>query len=98
MLVTANSRISIAEALGEREFWECEVAESHQPFQSCKAIRQHFTQADTSSTREGWETQMPSLQQRWLIEESESEVEEQNKTQTLTQKPEGSAEGEEKEA
>jgi hypothetical protein len=52
-LIKTHPKITITEVLEEGQFWECGVDGCHQPFQSCKAIRQHFTYAHASSTTEG---------------------------------------------
>jgi uncharacterized C2H2 Zn-finger protein len=54
---------TIAESLGEDEFWECTMKGCHLLFQSEKALRQHFTQAHAYIV-EGWEARSRRLRQK----------------------------------
>jgi hypothetical protein len=64
---------TIAEALGEGGFLECRMDDCHLPFQSEKALGQHFIQADAVYAVEGWETKSRRLALRWSerIEDAE---------------------------
>jgi hypothetical protein len=62
-----NPKISIAEALGQGQFWECRMEGCHQPFQSQKAMGQHFWQIHADHTQEGWKAQTRHLNQTWTI-------------------------------
>jgi hypothetical protein len=67
---------TIAEVLSKGEFWECTMNGCHLPFQSEKALRQHFTQAHADCAIEGWETKSRRLAQRWSERIEETELEE----------------------
>jgi hypothetical protein len=69
--------MTIAEAFGHGDFWECTMDECHFPFQSERALRQHFTQAHAVYTIEGYETKSQRLVQRWseYIEETDDSEE-----------------------
>jgi hypothetical protein len=86
-MLKVKPMMTIVEALGEGEFWECTMEKCHSPFQSEKALRQHFTQAHAAYTVEGWEAKSRRLVQKVSerIEETEAE--------DLSQRN-GSAEGE----
>jgi hypothetical protein len=67
---------TIAEALGQGEIWECTVNDWHLPFQSEKALRQHFTQTHAVYGVEGLEAKSKRLVQRWSerIEDLENQT------------------------
>jgi hypothetical protein len=54
-MMKTNPKMTIAEAFGEGQLWECRTEGCHQPFQSEKALGQHFTQTHAAYTQEGWE-------------------------------------------
>jgi hypothetical protein len=64
-MIKGNPRMTIAEALGPGDFWECTIEGCHKPFQSEKALRQHFTKAHARDTREGWVAASRRLTLRW---------------------------------
>jgi hypothetical protein len=41
-MMKSNPKMTIAEALGQGQFWECRMEGCHQPFQSRKALGHHF--------------------------------------------------------
>jgi hypothetical protein len=53
-MLKAKPDMTIAEALGQSDFWECTTDNCHMPFQSEKALRQHFTQPHAAYLLEGW--------------------------------------------
>jgi hypothetical protein len=64
-MLKAKPDMTIAEALGQGDFWECTADNCHMPFQSEKALRQHFTQAHAAYVVEGWEARSRKLVQKW---------------------------------
>jgi hypothetical protein len=66
--IKANLKMTIGEALGTGHFWECNREGCHQPFQSQRALRQHFSKAHAEHRLEGWEPSPRKLQQRWEME------------------------------
>jgi hypothetical protein len=64
-VIKSKPGMTIAEALGEGEFWECTVEKCHMPFQSERALRQHLTQAHAALVVEGWEAKSRRLVQKW---------------------------------
>jgi hypothetical protein len=63
-MLMAKPTTTIAEALGEGEFWECTMNGCHLSFQSEKALRQRFTEAHATHVVEGWEAKSRRLMQR----------------------------------
>jgi hypothetical protein len=74
-MLKANPKMTIAEAIGEGGFWECTMEKCHLPFQSEKALRQHFTQAHAAYTVEGWEAKSRRLIQKLSERMEETEAE-----------------------
>jgi pyruvate/2-oxoglutarate dehydrogenase complex dihydrolipoamide acyltransferase (E2) component len=64
-IVKQNPKMTIAEALGEGQFWECKTENSHQPFPTERSLRQHFTESHAAYTQEGWEAAARCLNQSW---------------------------------
>jgi hypothetical protein len=64
-MMKSKPKMTIAEALGEGLFWECTMERCHLPFQSEKALRQHFTQAHAAFAVEGWEARSRQLVLHW---------------------------------
>jgi hypothetical protein len=44
-IIKANPKMTIAEALGQRQFWECKMERCHRSFWSQKAMGYYFSQA-----------------------------------------------------
>jgi hypothetical protein len=66
-MMKVDPKMTIAEALGEGQFWECKTEKCHQPFHSRKALAHHFVQAHAKDTREGWEALSRRLTQKWAM-------------------------------
>jgi hypothetical protein len=75
-MMKSHSRMTIAETLGQGQFWECTMEICHQPFQSQKALGHHYCQAHAAHTQEGWKAQSRRLTQTWktTIEVEREEV------------------------
>jgi hypothetical protein len=67
-MMKGNVKMTVAEALGEGEFWECRTGECHQAFQSEKCLRQHFSHTHAAYTQEGWEASSRRLNQKWSLQ------------------------------
>jgi hypothetical protein len=76
-LMKLRLKMTIAEALGQGDFWQCTMDECHLPFQSGRTLRPQGTQAHSAYTIEGYETKSRRLVQRWseYIEETDESEE-----------------------
>jgi hypothetical protein len=75
-ILKQNPKMTIAEALGEGQFWECKTENCHQPFPTERSLRQYFTQSHAAYTQEGWEAAARCLNQSWSqIAEETAEAE-----------------------
>jgi hypothetical protein len=59
--------MTIAETLGEGQFWKCRMEGCHLPFQSAKAIGHHDVQVHEAHTQEGWKVPSRHLAQTRTI-------------------------------
>jgi hypothetical protein len=64
---------TIAEVLGEGKLWECTKNGCHVPFQTEKALKQHFSQIHAAYILEGWRTSAKLLIQKRQPKEEESD-------------------------
>jgi hypothetical protein len=81
-MIKANPKMTITEALGQGQFWECKMEGCHQPFQSQKAMGHHFSQAHAIHTKIGWKAQSRRLTQTWrTLMQAEREEENQDERQ-----------------
>jgi hypothetical protein len=69
-MLKSNPKMTIAEALGQGQFWECRMQGCHQPFQSQKALGHHFCQAHAAHTQQGWKAPSRCLPQTWKRSEA----------------------------
>jgi hypothetical protein len=82
-MIKTKPLTTIAEVLGDGKFWECTKEGCHLPFQTEKALKQHFSQIHAAYILEGWRTSARLLIQKWQpkAEESKSESDEANDTE-----------------
>jgi hypothetical protein len=64
-MMSSNPNLTIGEALGQEQFWECRMEGCHQPFQSQRVFGHHFRQAHAAPTQHGWKAQSRRLTQTW---------------------------------
>jgi hypothetical protein len=72
-MIKAEPLTTIAEVLGEGEFWECTREGCHLPFQTEKALEQHFSQIHAAYILEGWRASARLLIQKWQPKAEESD-------------------------